>query len=69
MAARILRRTMGYEEIEIPEGHEVCSWCKGKGMTSKYDEGWSSVLHEPSLAAERTCLWCDGAGYRLVGAP
>lgn len=59
----IYRRTSGWEKVEVPWGHVPCWRCKGAGQMSKYDEGWSSVMHEPSLAALRECFACGGRGY------
>lgn len=63
MNEKILRYKEGYEEIEVPDDHKPCGYCKGKGRMSKYDEGWSSVMHSPDLAALHECLVCGGAGY------
>lgn len=52
-----------YEEVEVPEGHIVCYSCKGKGSSSKYDEGWNSLVHSPELAARRSCTFCQGLGH------
>lgn len=41
---------------------ELCGACKGKGATSKYDEGWRSLVHDPELAALRDCMVCGGRG-------
>jgi DnaJ-class molecular chaperone len=59
----IMRRVEHYEEVEIPEGQRRCPTCKGKGSMSKYDLGWNSLSHEPSLDAQATCWQCEGAGF------
>lgn len=60
---KIIREKIVPEEVEIPEEHVVCPHCKGKGLMSKYDEGWSSVVHSPELAAKHECYRCNGLGY------
>lgn len=62
----IHRNRLTTEEVVVPEGHEVCSSCKGLGYLSKYDMGWSSPVHSPELAAKRQCLFCNGQGFRPV---
>lgn len=62
----ITRYKMGYEQVEVPEGYEPCSYCKGRGQMSKYDEGWNSLVHSPDLAALHDCWTCGGAGYVWV---
>lgn len=59
----IYRRRVIDEEIEIPEGNKICTWCKGRGMISKYDEGWRSVVHSEELAALKECFVCNALGY------
>jgi hypothetical protein len=61
---KISRAKIAYEEVEVPEDMTVCTHCKGKGMLSKYDEGWHSIVHSSELAALRTCMWCNGLGFR-----
>lgn len=51
------------EEIEVPEGHVPCPACEGRGYTTKYEQGWSSLAHSPSLAAPEQCFTCHGDGY------
>jgi hypothetical protein len=58
----IYRRKISYEELKIPEGYKICTYCKGKGLLSKYDMGWSSVVHDPELAALEECYACGGSG-------
>ena len=61
---KITRYRETYEEVEVPEGYEVCSRCKGKGATSQYDDaGWWSFLHDPRMASLVTCFKCRGEGY------
>jgi hypothetical protein len=50
-------------EVEVPEGHMVCEYCKGEGYLSGYDEGWHSLMHSPELAAKKECFMCGGDGY------
>ena len=60
---KIIRHVETYESVEVPEGYEVCSRCDGKGGSSKYDEGWHSLVHSPELAAFVECFACGGQGY------
>jgi DnaJ-class molecular chaperone len=54
---RILRKTITYEEVVIPEGHEVCSSCHGSGEIRK-------VWGPPGLEGQfRTCPDCRGIGF------
>lgn len=59
----IIRHRIITEPVEIPEGHLVCSHCKGAGMLSKYDEGFKSLVHNPDLAVKRPCDTCNALGY------
>lgn len=59
----IRRYKLILETIEVPEGHLVCSNCKGAAMLSKYDEGIKSLVHDPDLAVKRKCPTCNGLGY------
>jgi RecJ-like exonuclease len=43
-------------------GERLCIWCKGKGVYSKYDKGWSSVVYSPELDAKIPCFVCNGTG-------
>lgn len=60
---KILHNKVVLEEVEIPEGHVVCPNCSGKGLLSKYDEGWTSIVHDPVLAALQECIRCNGKGH------
>ena len=60
---KIIRYREAYEEVEVPTDCIPCSYCNGKGAKSKYDEGWNSLVHEPSLAAKVECIKCHGEGY------
>jgi hypothetical protein len=51
------------QSVQVPEGHVKCSHCEGRGMLSKYDEGWSSIVHSEELAALHRCMFCGGRGY------
>lgn len=64
MAESILRYEVVAREVEIPDGFEVCTVCEGRGMVSKYDLGWRSVVHSEELATRRRCVGCQGRGYR-----
>lgn len=59
----IYRHRVITEEIKIPKEDVSCPICKGAGMMSKYDEGWTSFIHDPELAAKRTCWRCAGLGH------
>lgn len=59
-----IRREVVLRDVELPEGHEVCSVCEGRGMLSKYDRGWRSLVHSAELAALRSCDGCGGRGHR-----
>jgi len=59
----IQRRKVVTEQIEVPAGMHVCPVCKGAAMISRYDEGVSSLVHSPELAALRCCWRCNGVGY------
>ena len=61
-----MRYKIGLEEVEIPEGHEVCPRCEGRGQLSKYDQGWTSVLPSAELAALKDCVICHGLGHRKI---
>ena len=50
------------EKVELPSGMKICTNCRGRGMTSRYDEGWRSYVHSDELAALRTCFLCAGKG-------
>jgi DnaJ-class molecular chaperone len=63
MSERIWRRVESFEEVEVPDGMLTCGHCNGKGSMSQYDEGWHSLSHSPKMAAQVTCLWCNGLGY------
>ncbi len=64
MSGEIIHRVVeNYAEVIVPEGQTTCPRCKGKGKMSKYDEGVRSLVHEPGLAALRTCWRCDGYGF------
>lgn len=60
---RIMRKEIIEYEVEIPEGHEICFKCEGKGMLSKYDEGVRSFSFSEELALLRKCSSCEGLGY------
>jgi len=57
------RNPYAYEQVEVPEDHVVCPQCKGKGYTTKYEQGWSSLCHDPELAAPIECMTCGADGY------
>lgn len=63
MTQIVRRNPHAVELVEIPEGHVVCPACKGKGYTSKYEQGWASLMHDPALAAPIECMVCGGDGY------
>lgn len=63
MTQIVRRNPNAVELVEVPEDHVVCPTCKGKGYTSKYEQGWSSLSHAPDLAAPIECLVCGGDGY------
>ena len=58
-----VKLTEEFEEITVPQGYIVCDMCKGRGMMSDYDMGWSSLVHSPELAAKKPCMGCGGEGY------
>lgn len=60
---RIQRTEIRTLDLEVPEGHVPCRYCKGKGLHSKYDQGWHSVFHDSRLAALEECIVCGGLGY------
>jgi len=64
---KIYRNTFTVQAVEVPEGYKVCEFCEGKGMVSKYDMGWRSLVHDEDLAALRPCLFCQGKGYVREG--
>jgi RecJ-like exonuclease len=59
----IVRNVVTVKEVEVPDGHEVCPYCKGKAMLSAYDRGVRSLAHSPRLAAKEPCGRCGGKGY------
>jgi hypothetical protein len=65
IVTEITRLKLTTEVVEIPEGEHVCSVCRGRGMMSKYDEGWRSLVHSDELAALRTCWACAGLGHTI----
>lgn len=63
MTGTIHRRVIHEEEVEIPDGYEVCKVCNGRGLVNKYDLGWRTVVHSPEFAALTECLGCDARGF------
>lgn len=59
----IIRRAIVHEEIALPPDTMICPSCEGKGLLSRYDEGWQSILFNRDLAALRPCVVCGGDGY------
>jgi RecJ-like exonuclease len=59
----ILRSRIVTEPVEVPEGHLICSKCKGHGLISKYDQGVKSMAYDPELDAKSPCQICKGQGY------
>lgn len=59
----ITRDVVRSETVTIPAGHKVCPRCKGRGLMSKYDEGWRSVVYSARLAAKKACIVCQARGY------
>jgi hypothetical protein len=51
------------EEVEVPDGYMVCPHCKGKGRLTKYDQGWTTFMPDPSFAAPEECYVCRGLGF------
>lgn len=60
----VVRNVVTTEEVEVPDDHEVCPGCDGRGMLSAYDRGHRSLAHSPRLAAKEECIGCGGQGYR-----
>jgi DnaJ-class molecular chaperone len=60
---KITRNVVRTETIEVPEGHKVCDYCDGKGMTSEYDRGARSLAHSPRMASKEECFACHGRGF------
>lgn len=50
------------------EGEERCPHCNGLGLVSKYDLGWNSLMHDPSLAALHDCT-CNNGLYKVADGP
>lgn len=59
----VRREVVAYQTVEVPDGCVICVTCRGRGKASKYDCGWSSLVHSPELAVKRTCPTCGGLGY------
>lgn len=63
MSGTILRRAFVDQQIEVPDGQKPCPRCEGRGNVTKYELGWSSLVHDPSFAAPEACYSCGGLGY------
>jgi len=63
----IMRRVVTTVEVDVPDGMRPCPSCEGKGLLSRYDEGWTSFIHDPELAALRQCVVCAGSGLLPEG--
>lgn len=66
-SAKIIKMPVSVTIATPGPDEEICKYCNGRGVWSKYDHGWTSIIHSEELAALRKCSRCNGTGLIKKG--